>query len=238
MLMTIDVGNTNITVGIFDKQKLVGNFRLTTGMTRTSDEFGTAIGEILRYNDIEKQDISDAIIASVVPKIMHSLTSGIIKYFEVHPILVEPGVRTGVKIITENPRQIGADRIVNAAGALGLYGGPAIVIDYGTATTYDLVSAEGAYVSGVIAPGIRSSCRGTLVKDGKTTGDRDPQTGAYPGKGDDFLHAGGPGLWTDRSDGIYRKTYDRRIRLRGYQGRSDRWAGQSDLQGNGLYQYL
>ena len=151
MLMTIDVGNTNITVGIFDKQKLVGNFRLTTGMTRTSDEFGTAIGEILRYNDIEKQDISDAIIASVVPKIMHSLTSGIIKYFEVHPILVEPGVRTGVKIITENPRQIGADRIVNAAGALGLYGGPAIVIDYGTATTYDLVSAEGAYVSGVIA---------------------------------------------------------------------------------------
>ena len=117
MLMTIDVGNTNITVGIFDKQKLVGNFRLTTGMTRTSDEFGTAIGEILRYNDIEKQDISDAIIASVVPKIMHSLTSGIIKYFEVHPILVEPGVRTGVKIITDNPRQIGADRIVNAAGA-------------------------------------------------------------------------------------------------------------------------
>ncbi len=79
--------------------------------------------------------------------------------------------------------------------------------------------------------------RGTLVKDGKTTGDRDPQTGAYPGKGDDFSMQG-PGLWTDWSDGIYRKTYDRRIRLRGYQGRSDRWAGQSDLQGNGLYQYL
>jgi len=167
MLMTIDVGNTNITVGIFDKQKLVGNFRLTTGMTRTSDEFGTAIGEILRYNDIEKQDISDAIIASVVPKIMHSLTSGIIKYFEVHPILVEPGVRTGVKIITENPRQIGADRIVNAAGALGLYGGPAIVIDYGTATTYDLVSAEGAYVSGVIAPGIRTSAEALWSKTAK-----------------------------------------------------------------------
>ena len=167
MLMTIDVGNTNITVGIFDKQKLVGNFRLTTGMTRTSDEFGTAIGEILRYNDIEQQDISDAIIASVVPKIMHSLTSGIIKYFEVHPILVEPGVRTGVKIITENPRQIGADRIVNAAGALGLYGGPAIVIDYGTATTYDLVSAEGAYVSGVIAPGIRTSAEALWSKTAK-----------------------------------------------------------------------
>ena len=157
MLMTIDVGNTNITVGIFDKQKLVGNFRLTTGMTRTSDEFGTAIGEILRYNDIEKQDISDAIIASVVPKIMHSLTSGIIKYFEVHPILVEPGVRTGVKIITENPRQIGADRIVNAAGALGLYGGPAIVIDYGTATTYDLITEDGRFTAGITAPGIRIS---------------------------------------------------------------------------------
>ncbi len=93
-------------MGIFDKQKLVGNFRLTTGMTRTSDEFGTAIGEILRYNDIEKQDISDAIIASVVPKIMHSLTSGIIKYFEVHPILVEPGVRTG----SRSSRKIRVDR--------------------------------------------------------------------------------------------------------------------------------
>ena len=151
MLMTIDVGNTNITVGIFDKQKLVGNFRLTTGMTRTSDEFGTAIGEILRYNDIEKQDISDAIIASVVPKIMHSLTSGIIKYFEVHPILVEPGVRTGSR--SSRKIRVRSEQIVlvNAAGALGLYGGPAIVIDYGTATTYDLVSAEGAYVSGAIA---------------------------------------------------------------------------------------
>ncbi len=167
MLMTIDVGNTNITIGVFDNEKLVGNFRLTTGMTRTSDEFGIAIGEILRYNNIEKEDITDSIIASVVPKIMHSLTSGIIKYFGIHPILVEPGVRTGVKIITENPRQIGADRIVNAAGAIGLYGGPAIVIDYGTATTYDLIRGDGAYVSGVIAPGVRTSAEALWEKAAK-----------------------------------------------------------------------
>lgn len=167
MLMAIDVGNTNITIGIFEKEKLIGNFRLTTGMTRTSDEYGIAIGEILRYNDIATRDVTDVIVASVVPKVMHSLTSSIIKYFDVRPFLVEPGVRTGVKIITENPRQIGADRIVNAAGAFGLYGGPAIVIDFGTATTYDLISADEAYVSGVIAPGVRTSAEALWNKAAK-----------------------------------------------------------------------
>lgn len=167
MLMAIDVGNTNITVGVFHEDKLIGTFRLTTGMTRTSDEYGTAIGEILKYNDISAEEIQDVIIASVVPKVMHSLVSGIIKYFSVQPILVEPGVRTGVKIMTENPRQIGADRIVDAAGAYELYGGPIIVIDFGTATTYDLINEEGAFVSGVTAPGIRTSAEALWAKAAK-----------------------------------------------------------------------
>jgi type III pantothenate kinase len=159
MLMAIDVGNTNITLGIFDGERLAGTFRLTTSIPRTSDEYGVAIREILKGNHIEPSSIRDAIIASVVPALMHSLVSGVIKYFNIHPVIVEAGVKTGIKVVTENPRQIGADRIVDAAGAYELYGGPVLVLDFGTATTYDLVSSDGAFVSGVTAPGIRISAK-------------------------------------------------------------------------------
>ena len=159
MLMAVDVGNTNITLGIFEGEDLIGTFRLTTKIPRTSDEYGVAIREILKENHIESTKIEDAIIASVVPAVMHSLTSGVIKYFNIHPVIVETGVKTGIKVVTENPRQIGADRIVDAAGAYALYGGPVLVLDFGTATTYDLVSEEGAFVSGVTAPGIRTSAK-------------------------------------------------------------------------------
>lgn len=159
MLMAIDVGNTNITIGIFQGESLAGTFRLTTSIPRTSDEYGVAIGEILETNGIPRKQVKDAIIASVVPAVMHSLVSGVIKYFDIYPVIVEPGIKTGIKIITENPKQIGADRIVDAAGAYELYGGPVLVLDFGTATTYDLVSAEGAFVAGVTAPGIRISAK-------------------------------------------------------------------------------
>lgn len=157
MLLAVDVGNTNITLGVFREDRLIGSFRLTTKILRTSDEYGVTIGEILTYNGIAVEDVRDAIIASVVPNVMHSLISGIIKYFNTTPVIVGPGVRTGIKIVTENPRQIGADRIVDAAGAYELYGGPVIVLDFGTATTYDLVDGEGAFLAGVTAPGIRTS---------------------------------------------------------------------------------
>lgn len=160
MLLTIDVGNTNITLGVFDGEDLIGTFRITTGIDRTSDEFGVVIRDILRCNDISPdRKIQDVIIASVVPNVMHSLTSGVIKYFHITPVIVGPGIRTGIKIVTENPRQIGADRIVDAAGAFELYGGPVLVLDFGTATTYDLIDAEGAFISGVTAPGIRTSAK-------------------------------------------------------------------------------
>jgi type III pantothenate kinase len=159
MLMAIDVGNTNITLGIFRDDVLAGSFRLTTKISRTSDEFGVVIQNILRGNGIEPDSITDTIIASVVPAVMHSLTSAVIKYFHIHPVIVEAGIKTGIKVVTENPRQIGADRIVDAAGAYGLYGGPVLVLDFGTATTYDLISADGAFISGVTAPGIRISAK-------------------------------------------------------------------------------
>ena len=159
MLLTIDVGNTNITLGVFKDEELLGSFRVTTKINRTSDEFGITFREILRSNNLDAAEIDDVIIASVVPNVMHSLTSSIIKYFDTQPIIVEAGIKTGIRIATENPKQIGADRIVDAAGAYELYGGPVLVLDFGTATTYDLVDASGAFVSGVTAPGIKISAK-------------------------------------------------------------------------------
>lgn len=159
MLLTVDVGNTNITVGVFREDEVLATFRITTKMARTSDEYGMLLGSLLEQNDIKRHDILDVIIASVVPNIMHSLEGAIIKYFGIRPILIEPGIKTGIRIVTENPKQIGADRIVDAAAAYEIYGGPVLVLDFGTATTYDLVDKDGAFVCGVTAPGIRISAK-------------------------------------------------------------------------------
>lgn len=159
MLLTIDVGNTNITFGIFDKKTLITTFRMTTKQLRTSDEYGISIIDMLERNQIAGKEVQDVIIASVVPNVMHSLTSAIIKYLNITPIIVGPGTKTGIRVVTENPKQIGSDRIVDAVGAYDLYGGPVLVLDFGTATTYDLVDASGAFVAGVTAPGIRISAR-------------------------------------------------------------------------------
>lgn len=157
MLLVFDVGNTNITIGLFDGKNLVGNYRMTTKLPRTSDEYGMFFLNLLHSKDVEVEQIEAAIIASVVPNVNHSLNNGIKKYLHVKPIMVGPGIRTGIRIMTENPRELGADRIVDAVGAYDLYGGPVLVIDYGTATTYDLVLEDGSFVAGVTAPGIRLS---------------------------------------------------------------------------------
>ena len=159
MLLVVDVGNTNITFGIFNGEQLEATFRMTTKLQRTSDEYGICVRDLVAHNRIQPEEIKDVIIASVVPNVMHSLLSSFIKYFDIHPVIVEPGIKTGIRIATENPRQIGADRIVDAAAAYELYGGPVFVIDFGTGTTYDLVDGTGAFVSGVTAPGIRTSAK-------------------------------------------------------------------------------
>lgn len=159
MLMTIDVGNTNITVGVFKNDEVTASFRITTKMARTSDEYGILLINLVEQNEISQRDIADVIIASVVPNVMHALESAVIKYFGIRPIVIEPGTKTGIRVVTENPRQIGTDRIVDAAAAYELYGGPVLVLDFGTATTYDLVDQTGAFVCGVTAPGIRISAK-------------------------------------------------------------------------------
>jgi len=166
MLLTVDVGNTNITVGLFDGDKLVTTFRMMTGTPRTSDEYGVMIqgfiNNIKEYPDgsqIGKIDIDGVIIVSVVPNVMHSLVGGIERYIGKKPYIVGPGLKTGIKIVTENPKEIGPDRIVDAVGAFIKYGGPVFVLDYGTATTYDLVNAEGEFIAGITAPGIKISAK-------------------------------------------------------------------------------
>ena len=157
MLLAIDVGNTNITCSVIHNGVSTVTFRMTTKLPRTSDEFGIMICDLLKYKGIDKKEIADVIIASVVPGIMYSLTSGIIKYLKLTPMIVGEGTKTGIRIDTPNPKEVGADRVVDAVAAYTLYGGPVIVVDFGTATTYDLITKEGAFTAGITSPGIRIS---------------------------------------------------------------------------------
>lgn len=159
MILTLDVGNTNMTGGVFQNDEIIATFRMTTKIPRTSDEYAMVLFNLLKQNDIEPKEIEDAIICSVVPDVMHSLSSALIKYLHIKPIIVGPGIKTGLRIKIPNPQQVGADRIVDAVAAYELYGGPILVMDYGTATTYDLVDETGTFVGGITAPGIAISAK-------------------------------------------------------------------------------
>lgn len=159
MLLVMDVGNTNITIGLYNKEKLIGTYRLTTWFKRTSDEYGFMITHFLNASNVEACEIEDVIVASVVPKIMHSFTNSIRKYLHKEPIIVGPGIKTGISIKMDNPREVGADRIVDAVGAHYEYGGDILVIDFGTATTFEYVNAKGEYHGGCIVPGIEISAQ-------------------------------------------------------------------------------
>ena len=135
MLLVIDVGNTNSAIGVYQADALIGYWRMSIARERTSDETGMFLLSLLNHVGIKPGDIKDTIICSVVPPVIYSLVNAIKKYFSKPPILVEAGIKTGINIKYENPREVGADKIVNAVGALKLYGGPVIIVDFGTATT-------------------------------------------------------------------------------------------------------
>lgn len=164
MLLAIDVGNTNITCAVIREKGFVASFRLTTKQQRTSDEFGIILCELLEKRGFAIADIHHVIIASVVPGIMYSLTSAIVKYFDITPMIVGEGTKSGIRIDTPNPREVGADRIVDAVAAYQLHGGPVLVIDFGTATTYDLITEDGRFIAGITSPGIRI-CANALWND-------------------------------------------------------------------------
>lgn len=154
MLLAIDVGNTNIALGIMDGDEIIGRYRLITKTTRTSDEFGFFIKEFLAQSGLVPDDIEDVIISSVVPKLMYALTSAIIKYIHKQPFIVTADLKSGISVISENRNSVGADRIVNTAFAHHTYGKSAIIVDFGTATTFDYVNAAGEFKYVVIAPGL------------------------------------------------------------------------------------
>ncbi|MCR5830797.1 MAG: type III pantothenate kinase [Lachnospiraceae bacterium] len=157
MLFVIDVGNTNITCGVYNEDKLTCTFRIQSKTPRTSDEYGMILCDLITRNGVDIGDIDGVIIASVVPNIMHSLTASIVKYLSIKPLVVGPGIKTGINIDTPNPKEIGPDRIVDAVAAYEIYGGPILVLDFGTATTYDLVTEDGRFTVGITAPGVKIS---------------------------------------------------------------------------------
>lgn len=156
MLLAIDVGNTNIVLGVFEGDRLVDSWRLATDNKRSADEYGTIIDSMFRRVEIKAEDIDDIIISSVVPSLLFTLEHMCLKFYDKNPIVVEQGIKTGLRIKYEDPRQVGSDRIVNSVAAHTRYGGDLIVIDFGTATTFCCVSADGCFLGGAIAPGIKT----------------------------------------------------------------------------------
>ncbi|AEB74850.1 putative transcriptional acitvator, Baf family [Clostridium botulinum BKT015925] len=167
MLFVLDAGNTNIVLGIYKGEELVLECRLGTDAKRTADEYGIQVLELLSHNNIDPKDIEGVIISSVVPNIMYSIEHMIRKYFNVEPIVVGPGVKTGINIKYDNPKSVGADRIVNAVAAHELFKKPLIIIDFGTATTYCAVTKKGDYLGGAICPGIKISAAALFEKAAK-----------------------------------------------------------------------
>lgn len=167
MILVLDVGNSNIVLGAYEGKKLLGHWRLGTDRDRTSDEFGMFFMGFLNNEKLDPQSIEAVVIASVVPPIMYSLEHAIRKYFKKEPITVGPGVKTGINIKYENPREVGADRIVNAVAAYEIYGGPIIVVDFGTATTFSAISSKGEFLGGSICPGIKISAEALYQRTAK-----------------------------------------------------------------------
>ncbi len=153
MLLTLDVGNTNTVLGFFRGLELVAHWRLTTARDQTVDEYGILTRELFTLADIDPSSVSGVIISSVVPPLNSTLEEMSERYFHVKALFIEPGVKTGMPVLYDNPQEVGADRIVNAVAAFAKYGGPCIVVDFGTAINFDVVSARGEYLGGVLAPG-------------------------------------------------------------------------------------
>lgn len=154
MVLVVDISNTNIVAGVFKGNKIIGSWSMVTRSEKTSDEYGIFLLNLLAYNEINYKQIKSVIVSSVVPDVMHSFENAMKKYFNIEPLIVGPGVKTGITITNSNPREVGSGRIVGLVAAYEQYGGPLIVIDFGTATTYDIVSEKGEFKYGITSPGI------------------------------------------------------------------------------------
>jgi type III pantothenate kinase len=158
MLLAIDVGNTNTVLGLYrldgEKPQLAAHWRVTTHRAQTADEYGVLFVNLFEMNGMKASQVSHIIISSVVPPVEGTLRQVCETYFHLNPLFVEPGIKTGMPVLVDNPSELGADRLVNAIAAFERYGGPCIVVDFGTATTFDVISAKGEYLGGAISPGL------------------------------------------------------------------------------------
>ena len=154
MLLTVDIGNSMVTMGVFQDTNLVATLRIATDSRRSADEYGLMSTELLKLNGVDRSNITDVCMCSVVPTLTGVFEAASETYFDVKPLTVNAGVRTGLKISYDNPNDVGADRIVDAVAVKELYGQPAIIVDFGTATVFDAVSREGVYLGGAISPGV------------------------------------------------------------------------------------
>ncbi|MCI7402424.1 MAG: type III pantothenate kinase [Christensenella sp.] len=169
MLLVIDVGNTNIKLGVYNKDKLLESWRLSVKVARTADELGITINSLFSTKGLAFKDIDGIILSSVQPSLNYTVEHACEYYMKIKPIMVGPGIKTGINIKYLNPQEVGADRIVNSVAAYKLYGGPCIVVDFGTATTFNLISAKGEFVGGCIAPGIKTSLESLVENTSKLT---------------------------------------------------------------------
>ena len=155
MILTLDIGNTNMKTALFDGMEMKQYWRLSTNRNRTSDEYGIAMMNLLNHYGIDRSEVEGIMMSSVVPQINFTIEHMCRSYFGMEPMKIEPGVKTGINIKYENPRELGSDRIANAVGAYELYGGPCITIDFGTATSFGAISAKGEFMGGAICPGLK-----------------------------------------------------------------------------------
>ncbi len=167
MLLCIDIGNTNIVLGVTDKDHILEHWRVRTEREATADEIGILIENLFRSSKVKMENITDIIISCVVPPLMNTMEELARHYFQIRPMIVGPGLKTGMPIRIDNPKEVGADRIVNAVAAYEKYHTGLIVVDFGTATTFDCVSDDGAYIGGAIAPGVLISCEALFQKASK-----------------------------------------------------------------------
>jgi len=161
-LLVVDLGNTNLVLGVYRGDELVSSWRLATARERTADEYGILARQLI--GDALHADLEGAIVASVVPPLNGAMAFMVQKYFGIDPLFVEPGVKTGIAIHVDNPLEVGADRIVNCAAAHDAYGGPTVIVDFGTATTFDVVTANAEFIGGVIAPGLNISAEALFAR--------------------------------------------------------------------------
>jgi len=167
MILAIDVGNSNIVLGVYKGEDLIADWRLSTDFKKTADEYGIQVEQLFIHSDIKFTDIEGVIVSSVVPNVMYSIEHMVRKYFDIKPTIVEHGIKTGINIKYDNPKEVGADRIVNAVAGLTIYKRSLIIIDFGTATTFCAISASANYLGGTIAPGLKISSEALFERAAK-----------------------------------------------------------------------